>query len=90
MEDAPASEALQRPHFGMHRFEWEDGEGSVEFAIVHGDMIRLLRSSGFEVEDLVELKAPDDAVTPEVGYVLATAEWSRQWPIEEVWVARKR
>ncbi|MGZ8579618.1 MAG: class I SAM-dependent methyltransferase, partial [Actinomycetota bacterium] len=88
VEDAPASESLQRAHFGMHRFDWEDGDGSIEFAIPHGEMIRLLRSSGLEVVDLVELRAPDDAVTPE-GSVLATAEWSRQWPIEEIWVARK-
>ncbi len=81
VEDAPASETLQRPHFGMHRFDWEDGDG-IEFAIPHGEMIRLLRGSGFEVVDLVELRAPDDAVTPE-GFVLATAEWSRRWPIEE-------
>ena len=49
-DDAPASETLQRPHFGMHRFEWEDGDGSIEFAIPHGDMVRLLRASDLDVE----------------------------------------
>ncbi len=87
-EDLPASECLQRPHFGMHRFEWPDAEGAVEFAIPHGEMIRLLRSSGFEVEDLVEYPAPDDADTPTDP--LATPEWSRRWPIEDVWKARAR
>jgi hypothetical protein len=72
----------------MHRFVWPENGGAVEFAIPHGEMIRLLRSSGFEVEDLVEIRAPDDAETPTDP--LATAEWSRRWPIEEVWRARRR
>jgi SAM-dependent methyltransferase len=87
-EDAPATERLQRPHFGMHRFDWQDAEGAVEYHIPHGDMIRLLRASGFEVEDLVELRAPVGATTP--SDPLATAEWASSWPIEEAWKARKR
>ena len=38
----------------MHRFEWPDDD-SVEFHLGHGDMIRLLRGCGFEVEELIEL-----------------------------------
>jgi SAM-dependent methyltransferase len=87
-EDEPASEQLQRPHFGMHRFTWPSGDGEgIEFAIPHGEMIRLLRRSGFEIEDLVEIGAPEGADTP--SDPLATAEWSRRWPIEEAWKARK-
>jgi hypothetical protein len=51
-------------------------------------MIRLLRRSGLEVEDLVEIRAPEGAETPTDP--LATAEWSRRWPVEEAWKARKR
>jgi SAM-dependent methyltransferase len=87
-EELPAGERLVRPHFGMHRFEWADAEGAVEFAIPHGEMIELLRSSGFEVEALVEYRAPADASEP--SDPLATLEWSRRWPIEEAWKARKR
>jgi len=86
-EDQPASEQLQRDHFGMHRFDWPDAEGAVEFALTHGDMIRLLRTAGFELEDLVEVRAPEGAETPTDP--LATAVWSRRWPIGEVWKARK-
>jgi SAM-dependent methyltransferase len=86
-EDQPASEQLQRDHFGMHRFDWPDAAGAVEFALTHGDMIRLLRNAGFEVEDLVEVRAPQGAETPTDP--LATARWSRRWPIEEAWKARK-
>jgi SAM-dependent methyltransferase len=85
-DDLPATERLLRPFFGMHRFEWPD-DGSVEFHLGHGDMIRLLRRCGFEVEDLIELQPQPGATT---RHQLATLEWARQWPCEEVWKARKR
>ncbi len=86
----PVGEALVRPQFGMYRFEWPSEEGGgVEFHLPHGDWIRLLRASGFEIEDLIELQAPDDAEThPYYGFV--TAAWARRWPAEEIWVARRR
>ena len=85
-DGALATERLLRPYFGMHRFEWPDDE-SVEFHLGHGDMIRLLRRCGLEVEDLIEIQpAPGAAPT----HPLATVEWARQWPSEEVWKARKR
>ena len=64
-----------------------DADGAVEFAVPHGVMIRLLRDADFEVEDLVEVRAPASAETPTDP--LATAEWSRRWPVEEAWRARK-
>ncbi len=82
-EDLPATQSLQRPYFGMHRFQWL-GTDSVEFHIGHGDMIRLLRRCGFEVEDLIELRPAPDATTQDT---LASLEWARQWPCEEVWKA---
>ncbi len=84
-EDTPASERLERPLFGMHRFAW--GDGAVEFHLPHGEMIRLLRASGFEIEGLVEAQIPESATT---SYPFVTAEWARRWPCEEVWKARKR
>jgi SAM-dependent methyltransferase len=86
-EDLPASEHLQRDHFGMYRFDWPDAEGAVEFGLTHGEMIRVLVRSGFAVEDLVEVRAPEGAVTP--ADPLATAAWSRRWPVEEAWKARR-
>jgi hypothetical protein len=51
-------------------------------------MLRLLRRSGFNVENLVELQAAENAERhPEYDYV--TPEWGRKWPAEEIWVARK-
>jgi SAM-dependent methyltransferase len=84
-EDAPVTARLERDLFGLHRFEWTDG--SVEFHLPHGEWIRLLRANGCEVEDLIELQAPEGATTK---YPYMSAEWARRWPAEEIWKARKR
>ncbi len=80
------SETLQRPQRDMHRIAWSDG--GVEFHLGHGDMFRVLRDTGFEVEALVELFAPEGAKTHEY-YAFVTADWARKWPVEDVWAARK-
>jgi SAM-dependent methyltransferase len=86
-EDLPATETLQRPQFGMKQFQWPDS--GVEYHLAHGDWIRLLRDNGFEILDLIEIQAPADAVTHD-RYSYVTADWSRQWPAEEIWRARLR
>lgn len=83
--DGPSTDQLRRDQFGMHRFEWPDDD-SVEFHISHGDMIRLLHGSGFEVLDLIEIQAPEGVTTT---YEYTSAEWGRRWPSEEVWKARR-
>ena len=85
-DEVAATDRLLRPAFGMYRVEWPGDQG-VEFHLAHGDWIRLLRRSGFEVEDLVEIRPPADAST---RYPFVTLEWARQWPCEEVWKARRR
>jgi SAM-dependent methyltransferase len=79
---------LQRPYFGMYRFEWPGQEG-VEFQLTHGDWIDVLRRSGFEIERLIELQAPADAKRHPY-YSDWDPEWSRKWPGEEIWVARNK
>jgi SAM-dependent methyltransferase len=81
-----AREQLARDYFGMHRFEWPD-DHSVEFHLSLGDWIRLLRRSGFAIEDLVEIQAPADGSQGRWDHV--TVEWSRRWPSEEIWRVRK-
>jgi SAM-dependent methyltransferase len=81
-----ATDRLLRPLAGMHRMTWESDPG-VEFHLGHGEWLRLLRGCGFEVEDLIEVYAPDGA---ETGYEYVTPEWARQWPAEEVWFATRR
>ncbi len=85
-DDLAASERLVRPQRGMHRFEWPD-DPTVEFHLSHGDWIRLLRANRFEVEELIELYAPEGATS---SYSFVTADWARQWPAEEVWRARRQ
>ena len=83
-----ATRSLQRPHFGMHRFvNTNNTAASIEFHIPHGDMIRLLRRSGFEIEDLVEIGAP--SIASDSPYRMATLEWAQRWPNEQAWVVRK-
>jgi SAM-dependent methyltransferase len=87
---APTETTLHRDYFGMHRFEWHKEDGTVdgiEFHLTHGDMIRLLRSCGFEIEDLLEVQAPADGTSHVEGDV--ELEWARRWPSVEVWKARK-
>jgi SAM-dependent methyltransferase len=85
-DDEPADDRLRRPYFGLHRLEWPS-DASVNFYLGYGDWIRLLRANGFEVEDLVELQAPEGATSSDP---FVTAEWAHRWPSEEVWITRKR
>jgi SAM-dependent methyltransferase len=85
--DGVAGTTLLRPYFGMGRTVWPD-DTSVEFHLPHGEWIDLLRANGFEVERLVEIRAPEGA--PPNRWEIATPEWARQWPSEEAWIARKR
>jgi SAM-dependent methyltransferase len=87
-EEAPPGTQLLRPYFGMHRFEWT-GDEEINFFLGYGDWLRLLRQSGFEVLDLIEIQAPADA-KPHRHEGLAGADWARRWPSEEIWRARKR
>ncbi len=86
--DAPTT-TLHQDYFGMKRFEWPDWP-SVEFHLGYGDMIRLLRANGFEIEDLIEVRPPEDAVPYREDHEMVSLEWSRRWPCEEIWKARKR
>jgi SAM-dependent methyltransferase len=86
--DGPAGTQLLRPYFGMHRTVWPD-DTSVEFHLPHGEWVRLLRANGFEIERLIEVQVPVDAVSDE-QWQFVTAEWANKWPSEEAWIARRR
>lgn len=77
---------LQRDYFGLHRIE--ESDGPVEFELPYGEWIRLFRANGFEIEQLREIQPPPGA---ESTYRSAEeTEWARRWPMEQIWVARKR
>jgi SAM-dependent methyltransferase len=83
----PVSEALQRPQRGLGRLEWP-GEEGVEWQLPHGELIRLLRRTGFDIVDLVELYPPANAVEHSY-YITSSLDWARKWPCEEIWVVKK-
>lgn len=72
--DGPVSPELVRPQFGLNRLDRGDG---AEFCLPHGELLRLLRSCGFSVEDLIEIQAPEPACR---DYPEVTATWARRWP----------
>jgi SAM-dependent methyltransferase len=85
--DGPALDRLLRPQRVIGRMEWDDGDRSVEFHPSHGDWVRIFRASGFDVEELIEIYAPEGATT---SYPWMSPEWARQWPVEDAWKVRKR
>jgi len=84
--DGPLGPKLLRPYFGMYKTNWPDCPGETEFHLTHGDWITLLRDNGFAIQRLLELQAPPGSTT---RFKWADAEWSKQWPSEEVWFVRK-
>lgn len=51
-------------------------------------MVRLLRASGFEIEDLIEIQAPSEGADAQAQpYV--PLDWARRWPSAEAWKVRK-
>ena len=84
-DDAPARAELRRGYFGLRRGTWE---GTVEFQLPYGEWIRLFRSSGFEVLDLIELRPPAHARTTYPDF--APVGWARRWPSENIWKLRRR
>jgi SAM-dependent methyltransferase len=80
-----AGDRLLRPQNRAPRVEWPGG--GVEYHPSHGAWIQILRTSGFAVEALHELYAPQGAATP-AYYEIATAEWASRWPVEDLWVSR--
>jgi SAM-dependent methyltransferase len=84
--DEPAGETLVRRQRGLASIEWPDPDGT-DFHQPHGERIRLLRDTGFDVEALHELYAPEGDAEERRYYVLRG--WAQNWPCEEVWVARR-
>jgi SAM-dependent methyltransferase len=76
---------LHMPYFCIHRFEAQDGQ--VLFNLPHGKWIRLFRETGFEIEELIEVRPPEGAESTYRG--AADTEWARSWPLEEIWKVRK-
>jgi SAM-dependent methyltransferase len=77
---------LQRSYDELGRMHL--GGGTIDWVLSPGQWIRLLRANGFEVEDLIELRAPRGARTTFDEFV--PYKWARRWPGEQIWRARRR
>ena len=86
-DDEPPGRELRRPYFGGGRTVWPDPDPSVEWQLTYGEWIRVLSSSGFVVEDLIELRPGEDATTTYTTY--STLGWARDYPAEHIWKARR-
>ena len=64
------------------------GDGTIDWVLSPGQWIRLLRANDFEIEDLIELRAPRGAHTTYDEFV--PYKWARRWPAEQIWKARRR
>lgn len=83
--DEHPSEQLVTDYFGMHRIEMP-GEAT-EFNLPFGEWIDLFTRNGLIVENLIEPRPTEDAVS---SYRDATDRaWSRRWPSEGIWQLRK-
>lgn len=90
VDEGTTHECLKQPQFGHgYRYDWRAVGDGIEYQPTHGEWIRLLRKHGFEVVDLLELQAPEGAAEHPF-YANTTAAWARQWPAEEIWIARRR
>ncbi len=86
--DDPATLQLMNPYFGMHRIDWDDGDDrGTEFNLPISDWMRLFDDVGFDVVAYHELRAPHRG--SEVRF-FATADWSNDYPSEQVWKLRRR
>ncbi len=84
-DDNGSTRKLQRGWFRTHEITWPDGVA--EFQLPYGDWISLLHRNRFEIENLIHLRAPKHAETTYTEFV--DYRWSRRWPAEEIWTARK-
>lgn len=73
--------SLQQNYFEMRSLTVEDG--SVCFNLPYGEWIRLFRSNGFVIEDLIELRPPEGAQSTYEEF--APYEWARKWPADQIW-----
>jgi len=88
-DSGPVDTQLHRDYDALGRMDWRYDNGGIEFHPPPGELIRLLRASGFTIEDLIELRAPEGAKNHPY-YDTFDAEWAKRWPDEEIWKARKQ
>jgi SAM-dependent methyltransferase len=86
----PVTRTLENSYFNIYRQDWRDAvddPGGIEFNLTFSGWIRLFNATGFEIVDLIEVQAPEDATR---SHEHVTADWAKLWPSEHIWKLRKR
>jgi SAM-dependent methyltransferase len=81
-----AGDHLVHDYFGLHQQDYDDGK--VSFQLPYGSWIRLFRSNGLEILDLIEPRPAPDAVSSYRDD--QERAWSHRWPAESIWRLRRR
>ena len=87
-DEGKLEERLLRGYADLGRIEWPGEDEGVNYHLPHGELIRILRKSGFELLALHERLAPESTTEHEY-YDFVPVAWAQRWPAEEIWVARK-
>ncbi len=80
---------LERSYFELGELDWTDAvkdPGGIEFNLPISEWMALFREIGFEIDNYVEVKAPDSA---EGTQFWMPADWSKNYPSEQVWWLRR-
>ncbi len=77
------------PRFSSAYFSLEsiEDDDTVSYQLPYGEWIRLFRSNGLILDDLIELRPPAGARTSYSDYV--PLDWARRWPAENIWKLSK-
>lgn len=87
-EELPATREMRSDYHELRSVDVADPSWrTTEFQLPYGDWIRLFRSNGLTIEDLIELRPDADATTTYEDYV--PLEWARAFPAEHIWKVRK-
>jgi SAM-dependent methyltransferase len=85
VEDDHIDRMLVNDYFTMRRFE--DPDGSVTFQLPYGEWVRLFCRHGLILEDLVEPRPLEDAISTYRSE--SDHAWALRWPSECIWKTRK-
>jgi ubiquinone/menaquinone biosynthesis C-methylase UbiE len=85
--DASANAVTRRLAVDYFRLSAYDDGSCVEYQLPYGAWVRLFKSAGLLVDDLIELRPPPGASTTYADFV--PRSWAERWPAEHIWKLSK-
>lgn len=89
LDGAPCDTTLHRPYRGMWGADWTEvafEPSGICFNLTMGDWFALFARIGFQVQDYLELYAPDWVTDTRAA---VPADWAKTYPVEQVWFLEK-